>query len=478
LCVPSRFGILTGNYASRATNRWMRELHRMHGHTFVHQESYLVPDNPNLAKDLKALGYVTGAVGKNHVIEVPDYVKPDARENLADHRVLARLEMNQRACVSAFCRAGFDYAARIYHSNPTVLGPKPIQVHNLDWIHEGAVEFIDRYRDRPFFLYYAVTVPHVPRNGWQSDPRATPVGILAEPPKGLPPRESIAARLRAAGLGEDRGDMLWLDDCVGSLLAKLREHCLLDRTIIVYLSDHGDEGGKTTCYQGGMRTIGFVWGPPRLIRGGRQVPALASTVDLAPTLLELCGGRPAPGRYDGVSLRPLLTGEADTVRHVLYGEMGHTRAVRKGQWKYIALRYSDYVRNLPLAERQAWLAAANDYQRRNSWATFAGNDPRGPFGHSGYIPDLWDHERVARNTYPHFFDDDQLYNLSKDPHEQRNLATDPRYRAVLEEMKSELKKLLETLPGDFGEFKQGTTTLLPMSERIRIGRELMKEVFH
>jgi len=478
LCVPSRFTCLTGNYAGRATNRWMTDLHKMHGHTFIHQEPNIIAETPTIAKDLKRLGYVTGTVGKNHAIEAPGYRKVDARRRLDDPQVQAQLRENQRVCSAAYRQAGFDFAARIYHTNPRVIGPPEIQVHNLDWIHEAAIRFIDEHHERPFFLFYATTVPHGPHNGFKSDPRATPLGILPKPPKGLPSRENIAARLKRHGYGDDRGDMLWLDDCVGSLLARIDRHGILDNTIIVYLTDHGVEGGKTTCYQGGMLTFGFVWGPKPYVQGGRVSSSPCSTVDLAPTVYELCGGTIAAGRYDGVSLRPVLAGRRPDRPRVLYGEMGHTRAVIKGQWKYLALRYSDYIQKMPMSERLAWLAAANEYQRSNRWSTFETNDPRGRFGHSGFIPDLWDHEKVALASYPHFFDADQLYDLSADPREQRNLAGDSRYQDVLADMKAELRRLLKPLPGGFAEFKPSEAETPPMAERIRIGRELMKTVFH
>lgn len=478
LCVPSRFTCLTGHYASRATNQWMVDLHRMHGHTFIHQEPNITRNTPTLARDMKRLGYVTGMVGKNHVVEAPGYTKVDARESLATPDVQRRLQENQRVCIKAFREAGFDFAERIYHTNPRVIGPPEIQVHNLDWINEAALEFIDRYQDQPFFLYYATTVPHGPHRGFKSDPHATPLGVLNEAPRGLPSRQSISDRLQQNGYSEDQGDMLWLDDCVGSLVDKLRAHDLTDNTVVIYLSDHGVEGGKTTCYQGGMRTFGFVWGPKHLIKGRRTCPGLCSTVDLAPTIVDLCGGRPFAKRYDGVSMRPLLDGSGSTVRDTVYGEMGHTRAIIKGKWKYIALRYSDYINNMPMSERLAWLEAANEYQRSNSWTPFEGNDPKGPFGHSGFIPDLWDHEKVALAANPNFFAADQLYNLDEDPSEKKNLAEDSRYGDILKDMKAELKEQLASLPGGFGEFKASPEKPLPMSERIAIGRELMKTVFH
>lgn len=476
VCVPSRFATLTGLYPSRATNQWMQDLYRMHGHTFVHQEPNVIPETPTIAKDLKKLGYVTGAVGKNHVIKAPGYEKVDARDSLEDPAIIARLHTNQAAVQAAYTEAGFDFAERFYHTNPRVIGPPEIQVHNLEWVNEAALKFIEENHESPFFLYYAVTVPHAPKNGFRSDPKASPVGILDVAPRGMPSRESISQRLNKAGFKDSVGDLLWLDDCVGSVLEQLKSCGIDDNTIILYFSDHGVESGKTTCYQGGMRTFGFVWGKP--IAGGRFESGRCSLVDIGPTLYEIAGGVADSSRYDGISLKENWFARKPLEDRIIYGEMGHSRAVIAGKWKYIALRYSDYHKNLGLEERLAWLESANEYQRSNKWQTFEGNDPNGPFGHSGFIPDLWDHEKVAQQANPNFFAADQLYDLDRDPNEQTNLASDPKYASVLKQMQSALTQQLEGMPGPFAEFKPRTQPLLSMEERIKVGRKLMKTVFH
>ncbi|MEM9157891.1 MAG: sulfatase-like hydrolase/transferase [Verrucomicrobiota bacterium] len=482
VCVPSRFVALTGIYASRADNRWMKDLRIMHGHTFIHQEPNVTPTTPTIAHDLKRLGYVTGAVGKNHVIEAPEYKKVDARLPLSDPKVLDRLKKNQEAVSDAYRKAGFDFAERFYHTNPRVIGPPEVQVHNLDWVNEAALQFIDEStgpgQTKPFFLYYGFTAPHAPHNGYLSDPKATPIGILDERPKGLPARESIKERLAKNGFGKGEGDMLWVDDCVGSLVDKLESRGVLDNTIIIYFSDHGVESGKTTCYQGGMRTFGFVWGPEHLVKGNRKEKGRLSLVDLAPTIYDYAGGVAIERRYDGVSLKNAFSGMTSLPERTIYGEIGHSRAIIKGKWKYIALRYSDYHQNIPMKERKAWLESANEYQRSNQWKTFEENDPAGPFGHSGFIPDLWDHERKSMNAAPHFFDADQLYNLNTDPNEQVNLAENPEYAAVLKEMQAELAEQLQDKPGPFAEFKPRLEAEPSMEERIRVGRRLMLDVFH
>jgi arylsulfatase A-like enzyme len=200
--------------------------------------------------------------------------------------------------------------------------------------------------------------------------------------------------------------------------------------------------------------------------------------DITATLLDYAGAGDLED-LDGRSLKPILSGTESSVRSSIYLEFGHTRTVIQGQWKYIALRYSDYTRNMSLDTRKAWLEEAEAYlQKCHEPFTFTTNDPYGPFGHSGYIPDGWSHERVAMNHYPHYYDADQLYDLSTDPGETQNLATDPDHAETLKHMQQLLKEHLENVPGGFGEFKQGEFDHLSDAERGRIGHELMRVVFH
>jgi len=129
-------------------------------------------------------------------------------------------------------------------------------------------------------------------------------------------------------------------------------------------------------------------------------------------------------------------------------------------------------------ERQAWLDAANTYMEHTGERPFYDNDVEGPFGHSGYIPDGWWHEKGPMGKYPAFFEPDQLYDLSLDPNEQTNLAGDPRYAEILADLKAELRAYLQSLPGDYAEFKTGTTEALSMEERRALAAELRKVVFH
>lgn len=477
LCVPSRFNYFTGMYASRATNEWFQDLHKIHGHTFIHQEPKITSVTPTLAKHLKTLGYTTGFVGKNHSVEAHGWELLDEHGNVNDPVIKSKIKKNDELARKALEHVGFDYVSRVYHTNPAVVGPKSISVHNMEWITEGALKFIEDNAEKPFFLMYSVTVPHGPKNGWKMNPNATPVGILENRPTIGTDRKSIGERLKANNLDDSKGDLIWLDDNIEVLLNKLKEKGVLDNTVIVYVSDHGVESGKTTVYEGGMKTIAFMWAS-KLFKNGTRNSTLTSTVDFGATIVSLAGGNVADFPLDGVDLTPLLKGEKQQVHETIYGEMGHTRAVIKGNYKYIALRYSDYTANMSVSEREAWLKAANVYMTKTGEDQFTDNDINGQFGHSGFIPDGWWHEKIPMENYPAFFEPDQLYDLSEDPYEQNNLANKSEYKEVLAEMKEALKVHLKDLPGDFAEFKQGTTQKTPKDSIMYLAAKLRKVVFH
>jgi arylsulfatase A-like enzyme len=478
LCVPSRFAYLTGNYPSRARNDWFNRLHQLHDHTFIHQESKITAEDTTIAQRLKALGYRTGAIGKNHAIEVPDWKMLSRDADPANPAIREKIERNRDCVQQAYYKAGFDFAERIYHTNPSVF-PEKVGVHNMEWLVEGACDFITQPSEEPFFLFFASTLPHGPREGWKHDPLATPDGLLQEPPNTtMPDRSTIPERLKAAGYDEyeNRGDLLWLDDGLQSILETLKANGQLENTLIYFGTDHGIDA-KASAYEPGVHITGIFSGLDVIRNETSSAPCVIP--DISATLLDYAGDdNPAP-EIDGRSLRPVLNGSTDRIRDSIYLEFGHTRTVIQDGWKYIALRYSDYAKEMPLEKRQAWLDAAEDYLKKcHEPFTFKTNDPEGPFGHSGYIPDGWSHERVAMQHYPRYYDPDQLYYLPDDPGEMSNLAELPEHQERLEKMKALLKKHLEPLPGGFAEFKEGLYADLHTDKRNAIGDDLMQVVFH
>jgi arylsulfatase A-like enzyme len=137
-----------------------------------------------------------------------------------------------------------------------------------------------------------------------------------------------------------------VDDGVGAILAKLREHNLEEDTLVIFISDNGGptlgnaslntplRGHKGDTFEGGIRV-------PFMLQWKGRVPAGATDdrmviqLDLLPTILEAAGAeRPASPLIDGVDLLPYLTGQKNTIIHeTLYWRFGPRRAIRSGDWK-------------------------------------------------------------------------------------------------------------------------------------------------
>ena len=454
VCTPSRFNCLTGRYASRSRSANFLRATDRHGQTVIGWNTHILTGDVTLPGLLKKQGYKTGFVGKNHVVFAPGYKKLPYQADPTTPQAKARLAENSRAIKQAMYACGFDYAASIYHNNPDGNGPRALAVHNLDWIVKGALDFIDENKDGPFFLYFASTIPHGPserKRSWDADPRITAEGILDEPVNVLGRREDLPKRLKRAGIDQPgKENILWLDDAVGMLIKRLEKHGLGDNTIIFFFNDHGQDA-KGTIYQGGVSNPSIVWkksGFPC----GHVNNALVSNIDFAPTILDYAGRSVLGNDFDGRSFRPVLEAKVDKIHDSLYFEMGYTRGVLKGRWKYIALRYPEHARNMPLAERKAILDRFNSKQKERGKKVRC-TDPLVPFSHISLIPGGGDAEAASTGKYTGYYDADQLYDLSSDPAEQKNLVNDPRYSRVLEEMKRELKNYLNQLPGGFAELK-------------------------
>ncbi|MEM6315073.1 MAG: sulfatase-like hydrolase/transferase, partial [Planctomycetota bacterium] len=260
VCTPSRYTVLSGHYASRSETDYFKAQTTAEGMTRVTWNSGFMPDQPNVAQVLRDAGYMTGFVGKWHIggMRRPpgDPITPG--DDPADPRVIERLEANQTAFAEHLNSFGFDYAARIYAGNPDddqELKAVGLNIHNMEWITEGALRFIDQAHatDRPFFLYFSTTLTHSPApvESLLGDPTLTPVGKLDEPITGVQPsRDDVVRRAKERDLPKELWAPLWLDDGVGALVAKLDELGIDENTLIVYFVDHGSEfQSKGTCYE-------------------------------------------------------------------------------------------------------------------------------------------------------------------------------------------------------------------------------------
>jgi arylsulfatase A-like enzyme len=417
----------------------------------IQWNSFITDRDSILPHYLRKLGYATGMVGKNHVIEArglhffQDY-NADPEDPVNSARVLENYHKVQRAILDN----GFDFADGLYHNNPNFIGLHGLAVQNLDWTTEAGLEFIEQYHEQPFFLYFATTVPHGPTEAdrsWNADPRVTAKGILEEAPDVLPPRHTLAERVKEAGLERTgRENILWLDDALGALMDRLETYGILDNTIIFFFNDHGQHA-KGTLYQGGVYNPSMIWKAGGFPCGSR-CEAQVSNVDFAPTILELAGSDQPNRDFDGVSFKGALDGETLQARESLFFELGYARAVIKGKYKYYAIRYPDYATGWDPEERAAEL---DRYNRGREFRNMAivNRDPAKPFSHLEVVPGGGQAEHGSYGKLPGYFDPDQLYDLEADPGEKVNLAGNPEYGEVLIEMKAVLQEYLDVLPGKF-----------------------------
>ena len=457
LCTPSRYSCLMGRYPSRAVNPWfLQTTKKNEGQTYVEFNTHILKSDDNIARRLKKAGYMTGFVGKNHVIEVHGLKKPkdyDSSAKLPEN--VSILKANHDHVCQGIREVGFDYVDRVYHNNPDFLGLYVVAVHNMDWITEGGVNFIEQYHDRdePMFLYFATTLPHGPteaKRAWNANPLISAVGYLDKLIAVQPARETIPERIKAAGLKvtDDACNMLWVDDALGALVDKLEEVGELDNTVIFFFNDQWMES-KGTVYQGGTHT-------PSIVnrKGGFPVgatsDALISSIDFVPTILDITQVPYEKADFDGKSFLPYLNGKPQEPGRILNFELGYGRGVIKGHWKYMEIRYPAAVANMSMAERKKLLDVWNANRIRKHMAIVT-EDPAAGFSHLTAIPGGGHAEAKSTGTshYPGYYDPDQLYDLAKDPREQNNLANDPEYKQKFEEMQREMEKILGTLPGQF-----------------------------
>jgi arylsulfatase A-like enzyme len=191
-----------------------------------------------------------------------------------------------------------------------------------------AEAFIDRHAQGPFFLYLAFTAVHAPH---------------VAPEAYLKKFEQVADKRRQKYLAM----IACLDDAVGGVLAKLRQHQLEESTLLFFSTDNGgpvndhvrngpDRGGKWSLWEGGIRSPIFIQWKGRL-PAGRELPHPIHQLDFLPTALAAAGvGAKADGQFDGVNLLPLLEGKTRDAPHdALSWRFGIQYAVRQGDWKLV-----------------------------------------------------------------------------------------------------------------------------------------------
>lgn len=431
VCTPSRYSLLTGNFASRCP-----ALPQPAGNDLknILWNTPLAPAEDNVVKQLNKLGYTTALFGKwhNHFYD-PAAKKPYTWQNIytgiapdADARdpmVLEKIHAGyQRAINHLQTNIGFDVAGRLYPGNIHQSGlPASLRHNNLEWMTEGVLDFLKAPGENPFFLYFAINLPHrqnsVEEN--HSNPLATPRGFLEKAPTPFASRAELMAQLKERGVDPQQFCSTWIDAAVGAVLDRLDESGLSENTLVLVVSDHQSRG-KFNCFEGARVPAFARW--KGIVPSGSVSEALCANIDVAPTLLALAGSPDTKGKMDGQNLLPILRGKNPVDwRKELLLETGYTRALVSNPWKYIQNNPPKSVLDLMAADRKRSLAE---------------NVPRTVGWDGGPGKTKWGIRYGADAEFPHYFAREQLYNLTSDIFEQTNLISNADAASAAREMRA------------------------------------------
>jgi arylsulfatase A-like enzyme len=366
VCSPSRLTWLTGRIPSQhGVQEWL-----VPADSFGARSRGFLDGHTTYSEILARNGYTLGMSGKWH------------------------MGQDERA------QRGFTY----WHTVPGGGGPyrdpefvtngerRKLSGYKTDLVGDGAIEFLDDVRDRPFYLLVPFYAPHTPYDH-QPEPYRRPyrdAKFDCFPRNAMHPWQN-------QGLARhhlNRDSMLaysalitGVDHNVGRLLRRLEELKLRDDTLVVFTADQGWNAGHHGMWGKGNGTVPYnmyeesirvplIWNQPGRIRAAQVLPPMVSSYDYLPTILEYLG-LPAhkDARLPGRSYAAFLAGRAPRWRNRLYFEYGYVRGLRTENLKYI--------------------------QRTREWPS-------------------------------------ELYDLEADPGEKRDVIGDPKYAKALGELRAEL----------------------------------------
>ena len=321
VCSASRAALLSGCYPNRIGIK---------GALFPKSKIGINPMETTLAEMLQEQGYKTGIFGKWHLGHLPKFLPNNHGFDefmgipYSNDMWPVDYEGNQ---VDKNHRKAKRYPQLPFFKNFDVvkeIKTSEDQAQLTTELTEAAVDFIERNKDTPFFLYVPHPMPH------------TPIAV-SDKFKGK------------SGQGRYGDVIMEIDWSVGQIMNKLKEHQLDKNTIFIFTSDNGPwlnfgnhagsasplREGKGTAWEGGQREPCVV-SYPNGIEGGRVIDTPMMTIDLLPTIAEITGAKLPELKIDGKSVWDIWTGKSNKSPHdayFFYYKSNELHGVRYNDWK-------------------------------------------------------------------------------------------------------------------------------------------------
>ena len=323
VCSASRTALLTGCYPNRLG---------ISGALFPNSKIALNPEEETIAEILKAKGYKTGMVGKWHLGQKEPFLP--LQQGFDEYLGLPYSNDMWPVNYDGTPAADTSTNKGKYPPLPLLDGNKPMKyIRTLDdqatlttAYTERAVNFINKNKKNPFFLYLAHSMPHVPIAASKKFTNKSPGGLYG-------------------------AVMEEIDWSVGEVMKSLDANGLTKNTLVIFTSDNGPwlmfgnhagntgglREGKGTAWEGGLKV-------PCIMRWPGNIPAgticnnLAATLDLLPTIANICKAKMPVKKIDGVDIVSLLMQQPNAHprdEFVYYYDRNNLKGIRNAQWKLV-----------------------------------------------------------------------------------------------------------------------------------------------
>lgn len=268
-----------------------------------------------------------------------------------------------------------------------------------------------RPRDKPFFMWFAAYDAH---RAWTPDPEAK---AHTQKDAQIPPYMIDTPEVRK-DMAQYYDEIQRLDRYTGQVVRELETQGVSENTLIVFMADNGRPFArcKTRLYDSGVKTPFVVHWPAGLKQRGQVSDSLVSTIDIAPTVLELAGLK-ASKTLQGVSMAALFADPKATIRtyafaeHNWHAQIAHERMLRHGDYMYIRNAH-------PQLPQICGLDSQCPQRELRAWAK------------AGKLTDAQMDPLLAPRA------SEELFHVGQDPHQIRNIVNDPAHGPVLEQLRS------------------------------------------